>query len=379
MTASHALLRSHPIYHMSDSCHFRVDGTGQLSPIDIDEQVINMDPSLNVNWANADFDQWSINHNNIGALWQPGTDLTRPPSGLELQSSAYQNTLVNKARCPSAAALVELIGQEAFDEDNRFVIEQIGIPGGLLQYLANFEGRIVVMKGNYVPIPQLIIHPHHLDKQVRKAGGPTRFWNEMKRQCANMAERIQRMAQQAAIVRQFLCSIGYVANNQSDSGKHSYATSNWLHGVEFWFCHDDRSYVHLTRSRREHSKSFVGQTLDSADTERAHAIGLDITGLQAHQHLVSFDLPVPSSSSTHISCGPASSPILGCIVTVTDTSYRPTPVPIKFRFANPSLCANPRAKHPLKDSSDDDEDSSDDDEYPLPIGREQGELTLNML
>lgn len=341
MKASHALYRGFPIYHVSDSSHYRVNGNGQLEPIRIDQQVIDADETLDVTWANTDIDLFDENFNNIGALWQ-NADLTRPPQGMELQSSAYQHTQVNKTRCPGPDRLIDRIGQQAFDDMDTFVKEQIGLPGGLRALLAEYKGQIVVMRGNWVSDTSLIIHPHHLDKQVEKTpNGLANIWQSLKTSCATMVARVQSYILETIGVRRHLRSQDYANDTTSDSGRHAYAMTSFIRGLHFFFCHDDRTHVHLPvegmhhlPDGREHSLSFAAQTLTTRDTKRAHAVGLDTTNLQGSMHLVRFDIPIPSFSTTHVSCGPASNPILGCIFTVSDHSYRPTTCPIKFRFAN---------------------------------------------
>ena len=334
MKASKALIRKFPIYHLGDSCHFRQNRIGHLVPINIDQHLIDLDPEQNVTWANADFDQNDDQFNNIGALWN-NADLSRPPQGIELQSPAYQHTLVNKARCPGPAALLDQIGQHLYNQLNTFAMEQGGLPFGIGPLLEEHEGEICVFPGNWVKNYLVVIQPHFFDKQVVKFGGNLRFWDDTKAGSTTMLQRAQSMIQEAVNVRQQIRSPGYAARKKTDdSGMHAYATSNWFHGAEFWFCHKDRHHIHLMRAEREHCNSAMSQTLNTRDVERAQAVGLDVINNPDHTHLITFDFPIPSSSATHISWGPASSPILGCIATVSKSSFRPTTSPIQFRFAN---------------------------------------------
>ena len=335
LKASKALHRKLPIYHFSDSCHYRVNRTGDLVPIKIDKEVIDQDPTQHVTWANANFDQNSSQTNGIGALWYPNADLSCPPQGNELQSSAYQHTLVNKTRCPGPTALRDRIGQQLYDHWDKLATYEGGFPFGIAQVLKEHEGEICVIPGHWLNDTSLAIHAHFFNKQAVIAGEDPRLWDRIKGRCATVMQRAQDLLQEASNVRQYIRSPGYAAANKTGhSGMHAYATSSWLHGAGFWFLHDDRIHIHLKRPEREHCDSAVAQTLNSRNVERAQETGLDWNNLPDHRHLISFDYPIPSSSATHISWGPASSPILGCIATVSKSSFRPTTSAIQFRFAN---------------------------------------------
>lgn len=337
--ASHCLYREFPAFHTSVSCLYRLDRAGALVPVEMDREILSQYTARHIPWPTTNIDHFGPHYNNILALYQGNFDPLQPPPYALRNSPAYQSSLVNKSRCPSPAVMSARIGQIRYNVLNRHSIEQLGIIGGADSFLSQCLGAIVVMPGNQVDDTSFMTHPHHFEKQASKAGLGTGLWARTKgrfRGVVNsIARRAHRMSQRALAIRAYLQSPVYAQRSarESDAGLHAYANCNIIRANRFHLCHDDRRQLHLPGDDQEYGKSLWIQVLATEMLRMVHAIGMDGANTLGNNHLLKWDVPIPVISSFHVSNGPVSHPILGSIVTSSETWYRPTLRPLKFRYA----------------------------------------------
>ena len=231
------------------------------------------------------------------------------------------------------------IGQIRYDVLDRHFIDQLGMIGGADPYLEHYLGAIVVMPGNQVDDSSFMTHPHHFDKQASKAELGVGLWASIKERYLGMvdviARRARRMMQRVLAIRAYLQSPEYAQRSVrvSDAGQHAYANSNIIRANRFHLFHDDRRHLHLPGDDQEYGKSLWIQVFATEMLRMVHAIGMDVNNSIGNTHLIKWDVPISVISSFHVSNGPVSHPILGSIVTSSETWYRPTLRPLKFRYA----------------------------------------------
>mmetsp|Transcript_9387 Transcript_9387/g.14072 ORF Transcript_9387/g.14072 Transcript_9387/m.14072 type:complete len:327 (-) Transcript_9387:278-1258(-) len=313
---------------------------GALVPVETDREILRKYSARNIPWPTANIDDFSPHYNGILALYQGGNfNPLQPPSHALRNSPAYQSSLVNKSRCPSPAVMRARIGQFRYDVLNRHCIDQLGMIGGVDSYLEHYLGAIVVMPGNQVDDTSFMTHPHHFDKQASKAGLGIGLWASIKDQLRgvvnSITRRARRMMKRVLAIRAYLQSPEYAQRSvrESDAGQHAYANCNIIRANGFHLCHNDRRHLHLPGDDQEYGKSLWIQVFATEMLRMVHAIGMDCTNNPGNNHLMKWDVPMPAISSFHVSNGPASHPILGSIVTSSETWYRPTLRPLKFRYA----------------------------------------------
>jgi hypothetical protein len=350
-TASHCLRRRIPLVHMGASCHFRIDRDGELGLIPIDAAILRLrQPVLdNVVIDRSNFDNNGVvgsqQQNDIITLRQHAVHPLSPPEGGDLDSIAYRSQHINKDRCPAAEQLIQLIGQERYNELDTYCREQLGWIGGLGAYLTRHKGRIVVLPGDMVSNIGIALDPHHLNKQYSKAGGQEAnkwraVWASFQNAVNALGRRATALRSAANTIRQYIVSLAYQLDATSNSGRHAYANVNFLRGVVFQLIHRDRNEVNLPSNSNnlpstwnEHGDSFVTHVIASHDSDTVHAVGLDTSNMPGNLYLVRWDVPVVSIGSYHTSVGPSSSPILGSVTTDVEDHYRPTLTPLKYRYA----------------------------------------------
>eukprot|EP00986_Skeletonema_menzelii_P000008 scaffold2_cov132-Skeletonema_menzelii.AAC.8 len=317
---------------------FQLHRDGALVPVEMDREILRRYSARHIPWNTANIDLFGPNYNGIFALYQGHFNPLQPPPPALRTSSAYQSSLVNKSRCPSPETMRSRLGQQRYDVLDRHCIDQLGMIGGADSYLKHYQGAIVVMPGNQVDDSSFMTHPHHFDKQASKAGLGAGLWNSFKEQYFGMvdaiARRAHRMKQRTLDIRAYLQSAGYAQRSaRSDAGQHAYANSNIIRATKFHLCHEDRRNLHLPGVYQEYGKSLWIQVLATEMLRMVHAIGMDSNNTPGNNHLMKWDVPIPVISSFHVSNGPVSHPILGSIVTSSETWYRPTLRPLRFRYA----------------------------------------------
>lgn len=316
--------------------------------ITIDEALLNLrQPALSNDIINrSNFDNNGVHGSqqryDIMAIRQ-NAQMLSPPTGIALDSPAYQSQQINKDRCPGVDQLIQLIGQVRYDKLDKYCREQLGWVGGLGAYLMNHKGQIVIVPGDMVSNSGMTLHPHHLNKQFRKAGEQeTNKWRAVWIRFRNstLVRRARALRTAANTIRQHIRSPAYQAEEASNSGHHAYASCNLLRGNVFQLTHIDRREVNLPSNsnnlpspHNDHGNSFVTHVIATHDSDMVHAVGLDTHNTPGNSHLVRWDVPVVSIGSFHTSVGPASSPILGSLTTDMEDHYRPSLNPLKYRYA----------------------------------------------
>lgn len=311
----------------------------------MDREILDRYCIRGIPWDTTVMDKFGPAYNGILAMYQGATfnPLEPPPHHLR-NTPAYHSLMVNKSRCPSPAGMRARMGQLRYNVMDRHFINQLGYPGGADPHFEEYVGCIMVFPGNDVDDSAFLTHPHHFEKQARKADlstgrGQAGLWTRIKDRYDGLLDQIfrraRRMMRRALEIRTFLQSAGYAERSarESDCGQHAYATSNIIRAKRFHLCNSDRRHLHLPGGDdQEYGKSFWIQVLASDKLRLVHAIGMDYQA-RGHEHLIKWDVPIPVIFSYHVSNGPVAHPILGSIVTSNETWYRPTLRPFKFRYA----------------------------------------------